>query len=179
MVLHGTLRSFFHPRIMIVVCMSQHTMTGILGLPNTILVCTEDAAWAFMQGCHGHSISMWTQQNSIQSGVLPSEYDAWAACSKIGGCLLNSLWFPVVGESLISGVTGEEFSADIYIGPVYYQRLRHMVSDKFQVCIPPFKANNARKGSQTGHCGHRSFRISWLAWLNANAMPYRCARLDR
>lgn len=39
----------------------------------------------------------------------------------------------VAGESLISGVTGEEFSADIYIGPVYYQRLRHMVSDKFQV----------------------------------------------
>jgi hypothetical protein len=37
------------------------------------------------------------------------------------------------GETLISGVTGEEFAADIYIGPVYYQRLRHMVSDKFQV----------------------------------------------
>ena len=43
---------------------------------------------------------------------------------------------PVVGEVLISGVTGEEFSADIYIGPVYYQRLRHMVSDKFQVWLP-------------------------------------------
>ena len=40
------------------------------------------------------------------------------------------------GESLISGVTGEEFSADIYIGPVYYQRLRHMVSDKFQARHP-------------------------------------------
>ncbi len=37
------------------------------------------------------------------------------------------------GETLVSGVTGEEFAADIYIGPVYYQRLRHMVSDKFQV----------------------------------------------
>lgn len=37
------------------------------------------------------------------------------------------------GETLISGVTGDEFAADIYIGPVYYQRLRHMVSDKFQV----------------------------------------------
>ena len=33
---------------------------------------------------------------------------------------------------MVSGVTGEEFAADIYIGPVYYQRLRHMVSDKFQ-----------------------------------------------
>lgn len=34
---------------------------------------------------------------------------------------------------MYSGVTGEEFAADIYIGVVYYQRLRHMVNDKFQV----------------------------------------------
>ena len=34
---------------------------------------------------------------------------------------------------MISGITGEEFVADIFIGPVYYQRLRHMVADKFQV----------------------------------------------
>jgi len=37
------------------------------------------------------------------------------------------------GERLVSGVTGEAFDADIFVGPVYYQRLRHMVSDKFQV----------------------------------------------
>ena len=36
---------------------------------------------------------------------------------------------------MISGVTGQEMPCDIYIGPVYYQRLRHMVSDKFQVCV--------------------------------------------
>ena len=36
-------------------------------------------------------------------------------------------------EKLISGTTGEEMEAEIYIGIVYYQRLRHMVSDKFQV----------------------------------------------
>lgn len=36
-------------------------------------------------------------------------------------------------EPLYSGVTGKEFAADIYMGVVHYQRLRHMVNDKFQV----------------------------------------------
>ena len=36
-------------------------------------------------------------------------------------------------EPMYSGITGEELAADIYIGVVYYQRLRHMVNDKFQV----------------------------------------------
>ncbi|KAJ7755894.1 hypothetical protein B0H16DRAFT_1540019 [Mycena metata] len=36
-------------------------------------------------------------------------------------------------EPMYSGITGQEFAADIYIGVVYYQRLRHMVLDKFQV----------------------------------------------
>jgi hypothetical protein len=38
-------------------------------------------------------------------------------------------------ETMISGVTGQEMPCDIYIGLVYYQRLRHMVSDKFQVGV--------------------------------------------
>jgi DNA-directed RNA polymerase I subunit RPA2 len=36
-------------------------------------------------------------------------------------------------EPMYSGITGEEFAADIYLGVVFYQRLRHMVLDKFQV----------------------------------------------
>lgn len=36
-------------------------------------------------------------------------------------------------EPMYSGITGEELGADIYIGCVYYQRLRHMVNDKYQV----------------------------------------------
>ncbi|XP_042014422.1 DNA-directed RNA polymerase I subunit 2-like [Salvia splendens] len=36
-------------------------------------------------------------------------------------------------EVLYSGVYGTELTCEIFIGPVYYQRLRHMVSDKFQV----------------------------------------------
>ncbi|CAI9096906.1 OLC1v1033160C1 [Oldenlandia corymbosa var. corymbosa] len=36
-------------------------------------------------------------------------------------------------EVLYSGVYGTELTCEIFIGPVYYQRLRHMVLDKFQV----------------------------------------------
>ncbi|KAJ1675227.1 hypothetical protein EV182_001684, partial [Spiromyces aspiralis] len=36
-------------------------------------------------------------------------------------------------EPMYSGITGTELYADIYIGVVYYQRLRHMVNDKYQV----------------------------------------------
>ncbi|GMK59231.1 hypothetical protein CspeluHIS016_0702460 [Cutaneotrichosporon spelunceum] len=35
-------------------------------------------------------------------------------------------------EPMYSGITGEELRADIYIGVCAYQRLRHMVNDKFQ-----------------------------------------------
>jgi len=36
-------------------------------------------------------------------------------------------------EPLYSGVSGCIMEADLYIGVVFYQRLRHMVSDKYQV----------------------------------------------
>ena len=50
------------------------------------------------------------------------------------GAYLESAGFARQGqETLISGITGEEMPCDIFIGIVYYQRLRHMVSDKFQV----------------------------------------------
>ena len=49
------------------------------------------------------------------------------------------------GETMISGYTGEAFRTDIFIGPVYYQRLRHMVSDKFQVSSPPLWFNVSQK----------------------------------
>jgi len=35
-------------------------------------------------------------------------------------------------EIMYSGVSGEQLKAEIFIGVVYYQRLRHMVNDKAQ-----------------------------------------------
>eukprot|EP01133_Synstelium_polycarpum_P014866 gene14866-17579_t len=36
-------------------------------------------------------------------------------------------------ETMYSGTSGEQFHADIFFGICYYQRLRHMVKDKYQV----------------------------------------------
>jgi DNA-directed RNA polymerase I subunit RPA2 len=50
------------------------------------------------------------------------------------GPLLTAHGFNYHGtEVLYSGVFGTEMTCEIFIGPVYYQRLRHMVSDKYQV----------------------------------------------
>ena len=54
-------------------------------------------------------------------------------------------WAPGAGynyygtETLYSGVSGRMMEAEIFMGVVYYQRLRHMVSDKYQVILlqPP------------------------------------------
>ncbi|XP_073226010.1 DNA-directed RNA polymerase I subunit 2-like isoform X2 [Cicer arietinum] len=50
------------------------------------------------------------------------------------GVMLKEKGFNYHGcEVLYSGVYGTELTCEIFIGPVYYQRLRHMVSDKYQV----------------------------------------------
>lgn len=55
------------------------------------------------------------------------------------GSMLTAQGFDKFGtEVLYSGVYGTELTCEIFIGPVYYQRLRHMVSDKFQVCLLHF-----------------------------------------
>ena len=75
---------------------------------------------------------MFSQSNGVAS--LDVQSVKW--CGIIGYEAGNG----TAGETMISGYTGEAFRTDIFIGPVYYQRLRHMVSDKFQVtshhCFP-------------------------------------------
>ncbi|XP_033111134.1 DNA-directed RNA polymerase I subunit RPA2-like [Anneissia japonica] len=50
------------------------------------------------------------------------------------GRMLTAAGYNYYGtERMYSGASGVELEADIFIGIVYYQRLRHMVADKFQV----------------------------------------------
>ncbi|CAH3030121.1 unnamed protein product [Porites evermanni] len=50
------------------------------------------------------------------------------------GNLLKQSGYNFYGtERMYSGTDGREFEADIFFGIVYYQRLRHMVADKYQV----------------------------------------------
>lgn len=55
------------------------------------------------------------------------------AIDEFGKQLVEKGYNYLGNEPLYSGVSGELLEADIFIGNVYYQRLRHMVSDKSQV----------------------------------------------
>lgn len=64
----------------------------------------------------------------------PFQFDETCRAVDFFGEQLLKAGFDSCGsETLYSGYTGEPFKVNIFTGIVHYQRLRHMVSDKFQV----------------------------------------------
>jgi len=72
--------------------------------------------------------------HGVAHDATPFNYsDAQPASAYFGEQLQRAGYNYHGTERMYSGVTGLEFDAEIFLGIVYYQRLRHMVSDKFQV----------------------------------------------
>ncbi|KAG8391090.1 hypothetical protein BUALT_Bualt01G0151700 [Buddleja alternifolia] len=83
---------------------------------------------------HGNFVDATPFSSSMKKNSKGSETDDSNSLVDELGSMLTSGGFNRYGvEVLYSGIYGTELTCEIYIGPVYYQRLRHMVSDKFQV----------------------------------------------
>ncbi|KAF8403657.1 hypothetical protein HHK36_011761 [Tetracentron sinense] len=85
-------------------------------------------------GClHGKFVDATPFSSSVKKANEEPSSESESLVDELGS-LLTSHGFNYHGvEVLYSGVFGTELTCEIFIGPVYYQRLRHMVSDKFQV----------------------------------------------
>lgn len=80
---------------------------------------------------HGKFVDATPFSNTMKEAE--SESESSSLVDELGS-MLTTCGFNHHGvEVLYSGVYGTELTCEIFIGPVYYQRLRHMVSDKFQV----------------------------------------------
>lgn len=88
------------------------------------------------------TIGMFVESLAGKAGVLhgmaqdstPFRFDEQnTAVDYFGHQLMKAGYNYYGNEPMYSGITGQELAADIYIGVVYYQRLRHMVNDKYQV----------------------------------------------
>lgn len=71
--------------------------------------------------------------HAVAHDATPFTFDEDNAASDYYGRLLEDAGFNYFGtESMYSGVDGRQLEAKIFVGLVYYIRLRHMVSDKWQ-----------------------------------------------
>lgn len=72
--------------------------------------------------------------HGVVHDATPFTFSEQNIASEYYGNLLEQAGFNYFGtERMYSGVDGRELVADIFIGIVYYIRLRHMVGDKYQV----------------------------------------------
>ncbi|GAB4832145.1 DNA-directed RNA polymerase I subunit RPA2 [Ancistrocladus abbreviatus] len=82
---------------------------------------------------HGKFVDATPFAGAFRTNDEGSESESNSLVDELGSMLASRGFNYYGSEVLYSGVYGIEMPCEIFIGPVYYQRLRHMVSDKFQV----------------------------------------------
>ncbi|KZV18470.1 hypothetical protein F511_18038 [Dorcoceras hygrometricum] len=82
---------------------------------------------------HGNFVDASPFSSSVMKTAAGAESKSSSLVDELGSMLIARGFNYHGVEVLYSGVYGTELTCEIFIGPVYYQRLRHMVSDKFQV----------------------------------------------
>ena len=93
----------------------------------------------------------------------------------ISGMLLRSGFESYGNEIMYNALTGEQMQCSVFIGPVYYQRLKHMVSDKqHSRSIGPM-VNLTRQPAE-GRCRDGGFRIGEMERdvMLAHGMSFFC-----
>ena len=84
------------------------------------------------------TINQLLEMLGAKSTVMNGNFKDCTAFSESSTGIIHSLQNELCGlgynqhgnERLSSGLTGEQLEADIFIGPAYYQRLKHLVSEK-------------------------------------------------
>uniref|UniRef100_A0A915KBH9 DNA-directed RNA polymerase n=1 Tax=Romanomermis culicivorax TaxID=13658 RepID=A0A915KBH9_ROMCU len=72
--------------------------------------------------------------HGLRHDATPFVFSEDKPAVKYFGDLLTKAGYNYLGnEPIYSGIDGREMKADIFFGVVYYQKLRHMVEDKYQV----------------------------------------------
>jgi DNA-directed RNA polymerase beta subunit len=96
------------------IIMNPHAIPSRMTL-NQLMECVLGKACA-LEGTYGDATPF--TQNSVK---ITEEL-----CNRLGKCGYEKYGW----ETMYSGFTGEPLKAKVFIGPTYYQRLKHMVSDK-------------------------------------------------
>ena len=75
-----------------------------------------------------------------------------------GDCLIKAGFHSSGNQVLYNGITGEQLQSDIFIGPTYYSRLKHMVKDKINYRALGPKTSMTRQSVQ-GRANDGGLRI--------------------